>query len=38
VCEVLVPLVVQSRNLDDAIAQLEHTIARLAQRMKRRAG
>jgi transposase len=32
VCEVLAPLVVQLRNLDDAIAQLEHTIARLAQR------
>jgi transposase len=33
VCEVLVPLeVVQLRNLDDAIGQLEHTIARLAQR------
>ena len=32
VCEVLAPLVVQLRNLDDAITQLEHTIARLAQR------
>jgi hypothetical protein len=29
---------VQLRNLDDAIAQLEHTIARLAQRDERRAG
>jgi transposase len=38
VCEVLAPLVVQLRNLDDAIAQLEHTIARLAQRDERRAG
>jgi transposase len=33
VCEVLAPLVVQLRNLDDAIAQLEHTIARLARGM-----
>jgi transposase len=32
VCEVLAPLVVQLRNLDDAITQLEHTLARLAQR------
>ena len=32
VCEVLAPLVVQLRNLDDAIAQLEHTIAKLAQK------
>jgi hypothetical protein len=38
VCEVLAPLVVQLRNLDDAIMQLEHTIARLAEGTKRRAG
>jgi transposase len=31
VCEALAPLVVQLRNLDDAIARLEHTIAKLAQ-------
>ena len=31
-CEVLAPLVVQLRNLDDAIVQLEHTIAKLAQK------
>ena len=32
VCEALAPLVVQLRNLDDAIARLERTIAKLAQR------
>ena len=32
VCEALAPLVTQLRNLDEAIAQLERTIAKLAQR------
>jgi len=32
VCEALAPLVVQLRNLDDAIARLERTIAKLAQK------
>jgi transposase len=32
VCEALTPLVVQLRNLDHAIARLERTIAKLAQR------
>jgi transposase len=32
VCEALAPLVVQLRNLDEAIARLEHTIAKLAQK------
>jgi transposase len=31
VCEALAPLVVQLRNLDDAIARLERTIAKLAR-------
>ena len=32
VCEALAPLVVQLRNLDEAIARLERTIAKLAQK------
>ena len=32
VCEALAPLVMQLRNLDEAIARLERTIAKLAQR------
>ena len=32
VCEALAPLVVQLRNLDEAIARLERSIAKLAQR------
>jgi transposase len=32
VCEALAPLVAQLRNLDEAIAQLDRTIAKLAQR------
>jgi transposase len=32
VCEALAPLVVQLRNLDEAIARLDRTITRLAQR------
>ncbi len=32
VCEALVPLVVQLRTLDEAIAQLERTIAKMAQK------
>jgi transposase len=32
VCEALAPLVVQLRNLDDAIAQLDRIIAKLAQK------
>jgi transposase len=32
VCEALAPLVLQLRNLDEAIARLERTIAKLAQR------
>jgi len=32
VCEALAPLVVQLRNLDEAIGQLERTIAKLAQK------
>ena len=32
VCEALAPLVVQLRNLDEAIARLDRTIAKLAQK------
>ena len=31
-CEALAPLVVQLRNFDEAIARLERTIAKLAQK------
>ena len=37
-CEALAPLVVQLRNLDEAIARLERIIAKLRRRTKRRAG
>ena len=38
VCEALAPLVVQLRNLDEAIARLDQTIAKLGRRTKRPAG
>ena len=38
VCEGLAPLVLQLRNLDEAIAQLDRMFAKLRRRTKRRGG